>query len=115
MLINSSQYWAIKATEPDQNIKISIEIKVSETEFFISYSAIIKKLYAMISELLRKFVTLSIGYPLEYYFLSFIYLLLHWIFIAMHGPSPVAASESYSLVAVCGFLIAVVSLAECRL
>ena len=114
MLINSSQYWAIKASEPDQNIKIPIEIKVSETEFLISYSTIMKKLYAMISELLRKVYNFEYELPFTMYFFK-IYLWLHRIFIAMHGPSPVAAIEGYSLVAVCGFLIAMVSLAEHRL
>ena len=113
-MVNFSQYSAIKASEPDQNIKISIEIKVSETEFFISYSAIMKKLYAMISELLRKVYNFEYELPFTILFFK-IYLSLHWIFIAMHEPSPVAASEGCSLAAVCGFLIIVVSLAEHRL
>ena len=41
-------------------------------------------------------------------FLSFVWL--RWVFIAAHGLSLVAASGSYSVVAVCGFLIAVASL-----
>ena len=39
------------------------------------------------------------------------YLWLHWVFIALHGPSPVEASGDYFLVVVHGLLIVVVSLA----
>ena len=35
---------------------------------------------------------------------------LHWVFVAIHGLSPVSVSGSYSLVAVQGLLIAVSSL-----
>ena len=38
-----------------------------------------------------------------------IYFWLHWVFIALHGLSLVAASECDSLVAVCGLLIMVTS------
>ena len=41
---------------------------------------------------------------------SFMYLCLCWVFIAAHGLSPVAASRAYSLVEMCGLLIAVASL-----
>ena len=40
----------------------------------------------------------------------FIYFWLHWIFIAAHGLSLVAASRLYPLVVVLGLLIAAVSL-----
>ena len=39
-------------------------------------------------------------------FKKFIYS-RHWVFIAVHGFSPVVASEGSSLVVVCGFLTAV--------
>ena len=39
------------------------------------------------------------------------YLWLHWVFIALHGPSPVEASGDYFLVVVHGLLTVVVSLA----
>ena len=42
---------------------------------------------------------------------NFRYLLwAHWIFVAVHGPSVVAASGGYSPAAVCGLLTAVASL-----
>ena len=40
----------------------------------------------------------------------FIYVWLHWVFIAAHGLSLVMMSRGYSLVAVRGLLIAVASL-----
>ena len=40
-----------------------------------------------------------------------IYLWLCWVFIVLHGPSPVAPSGDSSLVVMHGFLIVVVSLA----
>ena len=46
----------------------------------------------------------------------FYYFWLCWVFVAAHGRSPVVESGSYSLVAVCGPLIAVAALvAEHRL
>ena len=42
----------------------------------------------------------------------FIYLCLHWVFIAVCGLSLVVASRDYSLVAICRPLIAVAS--HCR-
>ena len=52
-------------------------------------------------------------------FLSLLFLCLfvcfggqHWVFIAVHRLSLVAASRGYSLVAVCGLLTAVASLVE---
>ena len=41
------------------------------------------------------------------------YLWLRWVFIALHGPSPVAASMGYSLVGVLRLLLALASLAVC--
>ena len=38
-------------------------------------------------------------------------MLACWVFVAAHGLSLIAASEGYSLTAVCGLLIAVASLA----
>ena len=47
---------------------------------------------------------------------TFIYFWLHWVFVALHGLSLVAASGCDSLVAVCGLLIVVTSfIAERRL
>ena len=39
-------------------------------------------------------------------FLRFIYLFwLHWVFVALHRPSLVAASRGYSLLGCMGFLL----------
>ena len=43
-------------------------------------------------------------------FLPFIIYWLHWVFTAGHGFSKAVVSEGYSLVAMCGLLIVVVSL-----
>ena len=47
-------------------------------------------------------------YPNLFFFNKFIYFWLHWVFVAAHGLSLVAASGGYS-VAVRGLLIAVAS------
>ena len=47
---------------------------------------------------------------LSEYFLSIHCFWLHWVFVAARGLSLVAESRGYSLVAVCGLLIAVASL-----
>ena len=53
---------------------------------------------------------------LLFFFFTFIYFLLCWVFIAVRRLSPVAASGAYSLIAVCRLLVAVASLvAERRL
>ena len=41
------------------------------------------------------------------YFVCFIYFWLHWVLVASHGLSLVAASRGHSQVAVCGLLILV--------
>ena len=43
---------------------------------------------------------------------SFIYFWPHWVFIAARGLSLAAMSRGFSLVAVCGLLIAVALVAE---
>ena len=40
----------------------------------------------------------------------FIYLWLHWVFVAVQGPLPVVVSEACSVISVCSLLIVVVSL-----
>ena len=60
----------------------------------------------------RFFTTESPGKPLY----LFMYFQLHWVFVAAHRLSLVAANGGNSLVAVCGHLIAVASVvAEHRL
>ena len=53
------------------------------------------------------------NFPPFFFFLRFIYLMFwSWlVFVAALGLSLVVASKGYSLIAVCGFLIAVGSLA----
>ena len=57
----------------------------------------------------------STVYIFQFFKILFIYFIiyfwLHWVFIAAHGLSVVAASRGYSVV-VCGLLIAMASLVE---
>ena len=46
-------------------------------------------------------------FSLRFIYFHFIYLQLHWVFVAARGPSAVAASGGSSLVMVLGLLTAV--------
>ena len=58
--------------------------------------------------------SLNEGLQLFKIWFLFIYFWLHWVFVALHKISPVAARGGCSLVAVCGCLAAVASLAAER-
>ena len=51
------------------------------------------------------------GLTIFFFFLRFIYLWLHWVFIAAYGISLIVVSRGCSLAMVHGLLIAVVSFA----
>ena len=48
----------------------------------------------------------------RFIYFYFIYLLLHWVFGAAHGPSAVAASGGSSLAVGLGLLVGMASLVE---
>ena len=59
---------------------------------------------------LGHFLAFSYSFPHETNFFVFFFFWLCWVFVVAPGPSLVAASWGYSLVAVCAHLIVVVSL-----